>query len=58
VSAETTFDEDVDDPEHPRTGHHAVCPRRSAYRLRQAGLSGRTITIKVRFASFDTVTDR
>jgi DNA polymerase IV len=55
VSAETTFDEDVDDPEHLER----VLMRLSekvAYRLRQGGLSGRTITIKVRFASFDTVT--
>jgi DNA polymerase-4 len=55
VSNETTFDEDVDDPEQLVR----VILRLSesvGYRLRKAGLSGRTITLKCRFASFDTVT--
>lgn len=55
VSNETTFDEDVDDPEQlvrvilrlaDKVGH----------RLRDAQLSGRTVTLKVRFASFETIT--
>ncbi len=55
LSAEVTFDEDVDDPERL----HQVILRLSekvAGRLRRSGLAGRTITLKVRFATFDTIT--
>lgn len=55
LSAEVTFDEDVDDPGRLRR----VLLRLSehvAARLRGAGLAGRTITLKVRFANFDTIT--
>jgi DNA polymerase-4 len=55
IGAEETFDRDVDDP--------AVVLRellrlseRTAARLRSAGLAGRTVTIKVRFADFTTIT--
>jgi DNA polymerase IV len=55
ISNEVTFDQDIDDPEQLRQ----VILRLSekvGYRLRRAELSGRTITLKVRFASFDTLT--
>ncbi len=55
VSAERTFDEDVDDPvvlDRQLLGLAEKVGRR----LRRAGLAGRTITLKVRFASFETVT--
>jgi DNA polymerase-4 len=54
VSAETTFDEDIDDPEVLRRILLGLSER-VGYRVRKAGLAGRTISIKVRFASFDTV---
>ena len=55
VSAEQTFAEDLDDP----ADCHRVLLRLSekvGRRLRHGQLSGRTVTIKVRFATFDTVT--
>jgi len=55
ISAETTFDEDVDDP--------VVLERRLqrlatgvARRLREQGLTARTVTVKVRFADHRDVT--
>jgi DNA polymerase IV len=55
VSAETTFDEDVDDP--------VVLERRLqrlatgvARRLREQGLAARTVTVKVRFADHRDIT--
>ena len=55
IGAEETFARDVDDP--------AVVLRellrlseRTAARLRAAGLVGRTVSIKVRFADFTTIT--
>ncbi|MEN3359826.1 MAG: polymerase [Mycobacteriales bacterium] len=55
IGAEETFDVDVDDP--------AVIQRellrlseRTAVRLRSSGRVGRTVSIKVRFADFSTVT--
>lgn len=55
IGAEETFGTDVDDP--------AVLLReilrlsdRTARRLRAAGCSGRTVTLKVRFADFTTIT--
>ncbi len=55
VSSEETYDEDLDDPEllHRRVLHLA---EKVGRRLRRSGLSGRTVTLKVRFASFETVT--
>jgi DNA polymerase IV len=55
VSAEETFEEDLDDPEVL----HRVVLRladRVGRRLRRAGVAGRTVTLKVRFASFETIT--
>lgn len=55
VSAEETFERDVDDP--------AVLRRELlhlseilARRLRRAGIAGRTVTLKLRYASFQTIT--
>jgi DNA polymerase IV len=55
IGAEETFSRDVDDP--------AIVVRellrlseRTAARLRSAGLAGRTVSIKVRFADFTTIT--
>ena len=55
ISAETTFDEDIDDPEQLQRVLLRLAEK-VGYRLRRAHLSGRTISIKVRFASFETVT--
>ena len=55
VSAETTFDEDVDDPEVLRRVVLRLAEKLGR-RLRRAELAARTITLKVRFASFETVT--
>ncbi|WP_205745159.1 DNA polymerase IV [Egicoccus halophilus] len=55
VSAEQTYDEDIDDPDVLRRQLLRLCEK-VGRRLRTAGLAGRTITLKVRFASFETVT--
>ncbi len=55
VSAEETFDEDVDDPVVLRREVLRLAEK-VGRRLRRAELSGRTVTLKVRFASFETVT--
>lgn len=55
LSAEATFDVDVDDPETLRR-HLLRLAEKVARRLRHAEVAGRTVTIKVRFASFETVT--
>lgn len=55
VSAEETFHEDVDDPDELRREVLRLAEK-VGRRLRRAGLAGRTITLKVRFASFETVT--
>ena len=55
VSAETTFDEDVDDPVVLERRLLALATDVGA-RLRREGLAGRTIGIKVRFADFRTIT--
>ena len=55
VSAEETYDEDVDDPEVLRRQLLRLSEK-VGRRLRRAGIAGRTITLKVRFASFETVT--
>jgi DNA polymerase-4 len=55
VGAEETFATDIDDPE--RLGRELLrCAVRVGRRLRAAGLAGRTVTIKIRFADFKTVT--
>jgi DNA polymerase-4 len=55
VGAEETFSNDVDDPE---VIHRELLrlSQRTAARLRAASLLGRTISIKVRFADFSTIT--
>ena len=55
VGAEETFDTDVDDHE---VVHRELLrlAERTAGRLRAAGQAGRTVSIKVRFADFSTVT--
>lgn len=55
VGAETTFDVDVADPMVVRRTMLALAGKVTA-RLRRAGLVGRTVVIKVRFADFRTVT--
>lgn len=55
VSAEQTWEEDVDDPALLERRLLALAERVSR-RLRQSGLAARTVSIKVRFSSFETVT--
>ncbi|WP_369068909.1 DNA polymerase IV [Kineococcus terrestris] len=55
VGAERTFARDVDDP---RLVHRELLrlAERTAARARAAGLAGRTVVLKVRFADFSTIT--
>jgi DNA polymerase IV len=55
IGAEETFAHDVDDP---IVVHRELLrlSERTAARLRSAGLVGRTVSIKVRFADFTTIT--
>ncbi|HET8614015.1 MAG TPA: DNA polymerase IV [Actinomycetales bacterium] len=55
IGAEETFSHDVDDPE---VVHRELLrlAERTAARLRSQGLVGRTVSIKVRFADFTTIT--
>ncbi len=55
VGADETFPYDVDDADYIRRELLRLSDR-VAGRLRKAGLSGRTVTIKVRFADFTTIT--
>ena len=55
IGAEETFPRDVDDPEVVLREMLRLSERVAA-RLRSAGLLGRTVTIKVRFADFTTIT--
>jgi DNA polymerase-4 len=55
ISNETTFDEDIDDPEDLERVLQRLA-QRVGYRLRHDGLAGRTITLKLRFATFETIT--
>jgi DNA polymerase-4 len=55
IGADETFPRDVDDPEIVLRELLRLCER-TAGRLRAAGLAGRTISIKVRFADFTTIT--
>jgi DNA polymerase IV len=55
IGAEETFARDVDDPAVVRRELLRLSER-TASRLREAGWVGRTITIKVRFADFTTIT--
>jgi DNA polymerase-4 len=54
ISAETTFDVDIDDPAVLRRTLLALAER-VAGRLRAAGVAGRTIAIKVRLSDFRTL---
>lgn len=55
VGAEETFAADVDDPE-VLAREVLRCAVRVGRRLRDAGLAGRTVTLKLRFADFRTIT--
>ncbi len=55
ISAETTFEVDVADPAVVRRAMLGLSDKVGS-RLRRAGLVGRTVVIKVRFADFRTVT--
>lgn len=55
VGADETFPYDVDDPEYIRRELLRLSDR-VAGRMRAAGISGRTVTLKVRFADFTTIT--
>ncbi|MBW3576479.1 MAG: DNA polymerase IV [Actinobacteria bacterium] len=55
ISVEETYDRDLDDPEVIARELLGMC-RKVGRRLRDGDLAGRTITLKVRFSSFQTVT--
>jgi DNA polymerase-4 len=55
IGAEETFARDVDDPEVVLRELLRLCEKVAA-RLRAAGMAGRTVSIKVRFADFTTIT--
>jgi len=55
IGAEETFSSDVDDPQVVRRELLRLSERTAA-RLRAGGMAGRTISIKVRFADFTTIT--
>jgi DNA polymerase-4 len=55
VSAEQTFERDLDAPDHIRRELLRLADRVAA-RLRSGGYSARTVTIKVRFSDFKTLT--
>jgi DNA polymerase-4 len=55
IGAEETFSRDVDDPDVVRRELLRLAERTAA-RLRAAGLAGRTVSVKIRFADFTTIT--
>jgi DNA polymerase IV len=55
IGAEETFARDVDDPDVVRREFLRLAER-TAVRLRTAGMQGRTVSVKVRFADFTTIT--
>jgi DNA polymerase-4 len=55
VGSEETFAADIDDPEQLAREVLRCCAR-VGRRLREAGLAGRTVTLKLRFADFRTIT--
>ncbi len=55
VGSEETFASDIDDPE--QIAREVLrCAVRVGQRLRESGLAGRTVTLKLRFADFRTIT--
>ena len=55
IGAEETFARDVDDPDVVRRELLRLAER-TAGRLREAGVAGRTVSVKIRFADFTTLT--
>ena len=55
VGSEETFETDIDDPDQLAREVLRCCVR-VGRRLREAGLAGRTVTLKLRFADFRTIT--
>ncbi len=55
MSAEETFDTDVDDPEVLRNELLRLAER-VGRRLRREGVAARTVTLKLRYATFQTIT--
>jgi len=55
VSNEVTFDRDITDTDVLQRTLFQLAEK-VAYRLRQKGLSGRTVHLKLRYQSFDTIT--
>lgn len=55
ISHETTFEHDIDDVSVLKA-HLLTMTEQVAYRLRQAELRGRTVSLKLRYADFHTLT--
>ncbi len=55
IGHEDTYDEDIRDPEAIRKEILDLADR-VAWRLRRAGVRGRTVTLKVKYADFTTIT--
>jgi DNA polymerase-4 len=55
IGSEETFGRDVDDPEVIRRELLRLCVK-VGFRTRSAGLVGRTVTLKIRFSDFATIT--
>lgn len=55
IGADETFAYDIDDPAQIHVRLLGVCEKTAA-RARKAGMMGRTVSIKVRFADFTTIT--
>ncbi len=55
VGNETTFDQDTDDPERIRRTLSWLSEK-SCYRLRRLGKKARTVTLKLRYSNFETLT--
>ncbi len=55
IGSDETFEFDLDDPAEIHR-HLLGLSERTARRIRKAGLAGRTITLKVRFSDFTTIT--
>jgi len=55
LGRETTFEEDINDPSEIKKVIYELCNEVSK-QLRQYGLEGRTVTLKVRYDDFKTVT--